>query len=363
MELMMQLAIIMIGKQFMNAIVENLWPLLMKYINSLKLRTGKNRDRSLRAKGQRYIRDLKLVEFGSRGLFPEYLEMVLQYGFVTIFVTAFPLAPLFALINNIFEMRLDAKKLLAYHRRPVFARVRNIGIWYRILDCISKLAVITNGFIIAFTSDFVPRLVYKYYYSPSGTLDGYINFTLSSFNTSDPFYAKGSAPINSALEFKNVTECRYQDYRYGPSEPFAYERTSVFWNVMAARLIFVVIFENAVAVVMILVRWLIPDISAELKDQIRREAYITNEIIIKQEAIRASQVASGRSYINSDSAWNRLLGNNLSGSQLDLFIHSETENRAKNRFKRRNKTQDFVDHESSQNNNNEDVTKGEGTIV
>lgn len=38
---------------------------------------------------------------------------------------------------------------------------------------------------------------------------------------------------------------------------------------------------------MLLVRWAIPDMSGDLRDQIRREAYITNEIIIKQEAIRA----------------------------------------------------------------------------
>lgn len=135
----------MIGKQFMNACIEYAWPLILKYYNSLSLRTGKNRERSLKGKGQRHIKDLKLVEFGSRGLFPEYLEMILQYGFVTIFVAAFPLAPLFALINNIFEMRFDAKKLLVHYRRTAFPRVQNIGIWYRILDCISKLAVITNG--------------------------------------------------------------------------------------------------------------------------------------------------------------------------------------------------------------------------
>lgn len=135
----------MIGKQAMSAILEYFWPLLYKYMNKQSLRTGKHREKSLRGRGQRHIADLKLVEFGSRGLFPEYLEMVLQYGFVTIFVTAFPLAPLFALINNIFEMRLDAKKLLVHYRRTTFPRVYGIGIWYRILDCISKLAVITNG--------------------------------------------------------------------------------------------------------------------------------------------------------------------------------------------------------------------------
>ena len=37
-------------------------------------------------------------------LFDEYLELVIQYGFVTMFSAAFPLAPLFALANNIMEV-------------------------------------------------------------------------------------------------------------------------------------------------------------------------------------------------------------------------------------------------------------------
>ena len=49
----------------------------------------------------------------------EYLEMVLQFGFVTIFVAAFPLAPLFALLNNWMEIRLDAGKFVTETRRPV----------------------------------------------------------------------------------------------------------------------------------------------------------------------------------------------------------------------------------------------------
>ena len=60
--------------------------------------------------------------------------MVIQYGFITIFVSAFPLAPLFALLNNVLELRLDAKKLLVLHRRPVAHRVRDIGVWLRIME-------------------------------------------------------------------------------------------------------------------------------------------------------------------------------------------------------------------------------------
>lgn len=57
-----------------------------------------------------------------------FLISVLQFGFVTIFVAAFPLAPLFALLNNILEIRLDARKLVCSYRRPVGVRVQNIGL-------------------------------------------------------------------------------------------------------------------------------------------------------------------------------------------------------------------------------------------
>ena len=36
-----------------------------------------------------------------------------------------------------------------------------------------------------------------------------------------------------------------------------------------------------------LIAWLIPDVPAELKVQIRKEAYISNEIIIRTELLRA----------------------------------------------------------------------------
>ena len=69
---------------------------------------------------------------------------MIQFGLVTIFVASFPLAPLFAILNNVLEMRLDARKLLTFYRRPVGQRVRDIGIWYRILNTVGRLAVLSN---------------------------------------------------------------------------------------------------------------------------------------------------------------------------------------------------------------------------
>jgi hypothetical protein len=43
-------------------------------------------------------------------------NLVLQFGFITIFVAAFPIAPLFALLNNWIEIRLDARKLVCETR-------------------------------------------------------------------------------------------------------------------------------------------------------------------------------------------------------------------------------------------------------
>ena len=50
-------------------------------------------------------------------------------------------------------------------------------------------------------------------------------------------------------------------------------------------------------------RWIIPDVPRKLQDQIRRENYLTNEIIIKQEMMRARGVSSGDA-----GAWNPVTG-------------------------------------------------------
>lgn len=55
------------------------------------------------------------------------MSSVVQFSFTTIFVAAFPLAPLLALINNIFEIRLDAIKMVHLERRLVPRKTNDIG--------------------------------------------------------------------------------------------------------------------------------------------------------------------------------------------------------------------------------------------
>lgn len=112
---------------------------------------------------------------------------------MTLFTVAFPLGPLFSFINNIIEIRIDAFKILTQMKRPIPMKAQSIGIWLPIISAVSKLGIITNAVVIAFTSDFVPRFVYQFFYN-GGSLRGYTNFTLSVRNLTE-FRPDSSAEI------------------------------------------------------------------------------------------------------------------------------------------------------------------------
>ncbi|XP_064619768.1 anoctamin-8-like isoform X2 [Lineus longissimus] len=76
--------------------------------------------------------------------FEDYLEMFIQFGYVILFSSAFPLAALCALLNNIIEIRSDAFKLCMTFQRPFGQRVENIGIWQDMLELMGVIAVIVN---------------------------------------------------------------------------------------------------------------------------------------------------------------------------------------------------------------------------
>uniref|UniRef100_A0A8C4YHI0 Anoctamin n=1 Tax=Gopherus evgoodei TaxID=1825980 RepID=A0A8C4YHI0_9SAUR len=273
--------IIMLGKQLIqNNLFEIGIPKMKKLIRYIKLKRQRSLDHEEHMKKkQRYEVDYNLEPFA--GLTPEYMEMIIQFGFVTLFVASFPLAPLFALLNNIIEIRLDAKKFVTELRRPVAVRAKDIGIWYNILRGVGKLAVIINAFVISFTSDFIPRLVYLYMYSENGTMHGFVNHTLSSFNVSD--FQGGTAP-NDPMELGyEVQICRYKDYREPPWSENKYEISKDFWAVLAARLAFVIVFQNLVMFMSDFVDWIIPDIPKDISQQIHKEKVLMVEVFMKEE--------------------------------------------------------------------------------
>ncbi|XP_033610717.1 anoctamin-4 isoform X5 [Cryptotermes secundus] len=267
-ELCIQLSIIMVGKQLLNNFLEILYP---KMYNWWSKRMHRSNTKNLERKYTRWEEDFQLQDPGRLALFEEYLEMVLQYGFVTLFVAAFPLAPLFALLNNIGEIRLDAYKMVTQARRPLAERVQDIGAWYGILQGVTFAAVVSNAFVIAYTSDFIPRMVYKYVYSPTETLAGYIDSSLSEFNTSDYRQDMG------ADTEEDPPTCQYRGYRNPPIHEKKYDLSPQYWHVFAARLAFVVVFEHIVFALTGIMAYAIPDVPAEVRTQIQREKLLEKE--------------------------------------------------------------------------------------
>lgn len=279
-ELCIQLAIVMIGKQTLNNFKEICIPLLK---NIWRARKGRQQEKEASNAYTRWEKDYDLETMPPLGLFDEYLEMVIQYGFITIFVAAFPLAPLFALLNNIIEIRLDAFKFITQYRRPPPARAQDIGIWFSILSGISRLAILTNAIIIAYTADFIPKLVYVYHYSPDGSLDGYMESSLSVFRTND--FDSETKPEDPGV-YANVTECRFRGYRNDPGGPDKYKFNMQHWHIVAARVIFILAFEHVIVLFTWLIDFLVPDMPGIVKDQMLREKYLAKEALYSADNLR-----------------------------------------------------------------------------
>ncbi|XP_041909984.1 anoctamin-5 [Arvicola amphibius] len=268
-ELTTQLTIIMIAKQLYSNIYETCQPLVFNWWRRRRARTNSEKLYS------RWEQDHDLQAFGQLGLFYEYLETVMQFGFVTLFVASFPLAPLFALINNIMEIRVDAWKLTTQYRRPVAAKAHSIGVWQDILYGMAIVSIATNAFIVAFTSDIIPRLVYFYAYSSNSTepLSGYVNNSLSVFLIAD--FPNDTAP----MEKKDFTTCRYRDYRNPPDHENKYVHSMQFWHVLAAKMAFIIVMEHVVLLFKFLLAWMIPDVPKDVTEKIKREKLMTVKII------------------------------------------------------------------------------------
>ncbi len=84
--------------------------------------------------------------------FDDYIEMIIQFGYVCLFASAYPLAPFVAILANIVELRLDAFKITHVHRRPWTMSVSSIGVWAPLIRCIVWASAITNCMIFCFSS-------------------------------------------------------------------------------------------------------------------------------------------------------------------------------------------------------------------
>ncbi|KAI8821308.1 calcium-activated chloride channel-domain-containing protein [Fimicolochytrium jonesii] len=252
-EIMLQMAIIFVGLQFVRAGEKVAWPWIVQHLRATfkshhftlpspltpvspvvaahtsspsstswrptPASSGRKAIRRASAGGvgrgggrvPQYAMDEALFAYDDWTLCQDYGMAVVQFGYIALFSCAFPLAPIFAIANNVVVLHIDSWKMLFEYRRPWAQRAQSIGLWTSILTVISTIGAPANALIIAFSS--------------------------STFAT----YAEHWAPGG---------------------------------NTFAIKLGFVIVFEHTILLIKALLTFLVPPLPGTVKRALRREAYL-----------------------------------------------------------------------------------------
>jgi len=92
-------------------------------------------------------------------------ELMVQFGFQTLFISALPGATLIAYINNHLQLRYDAEKMLCDTQRVFPKGCEDIGTWQSVFELMATLAVIANSALVAFTMNIFDNysLVFRFW--------------------------------------------------------------------------------------------------------------------------------------------------------------------------------------------------------
>ncbi|KAG2772588.1 hypothetical protein PC129_g3404 [Phytophthora cactorum] len=154
------LSSLLITRQLLGNLQEQLMPYMSKR-SSLKAEAGKLAKETHSTKATVTKIDAELLFPTYDGTFDDYLEMFVQFGQVTLFAAAYPLASLWSLFNNIMEIRSDGFKLCVSFRRSHRTSTQGIGTWYYAFSALGYLSVMTNCAIFGLHSGFLHRLFPK----------------------------------------------------------------------------------------------------------------------------------------------------------------------------------------------------------
>merc|ERR1711918_285947 len=82
-----------------------------------------------------------------------YMTLARQFGYMVLFVVAFPAAPVLAYVSNYAQIRMDAFKFLNTYQRILPGGAQDIGTWQLVFTIFCGAAVITNMAIVVFVMD------------------------------------------------------------------------------------------------------------------------------------------------------------------------------------------------------------------
>ncbi|XP_053697740.1 anoctamin-10 isoform X2 [Sabethes cyaneus] len=155
-QLMMQLIVL----QFVQNILENLFPYLKKKVGLISTnpfvkshydqleKVFEEYDQmgiqSLDVDDYRILRNKKESILEEYNTYDDYLELYIQFGYMVLFSSVAPMTSFWAILNNVIEIRLDAYKLCSFFKRPFARRTKNIGAWQLAFETLAVIAIVTN---------------------------------------------------------------------------------------------------------------------------------------------------------------------------------------------------------------------------
>jgi len=84
-------------------------------------------------------------------LMTRFMDQVILFGYMVLFVAAFPMAPLVGFVSNIFQLHQYGNKLLYHTQRNMPHGVHDIGTFQLCFEFQATAAVITNSALVYFT--------------------------------------------------------------------------------------------------------------------------------------------------------------------------------------------------------------------
>lgn len=85
----------------------------------------------------------------------DYAGLTINYGYTTLFVCAFPLAPTMSCVSAYIQIRIDGWKHCQAYQRPTPKSAEDIGVWQDMVEILSYLGVIYNFALLFFTSHYL----------------------------------------------------------------------------------------------------------------------------------------------------------------------------------------------------------------
>jgi len=103
--------------------------------------------------------EIKELEKDEIEMFDQYLEMIMTFGYITMFAAAFPFGATLTSLFVYFESKNDMFVLTRNSRRPFVTKMVSIGVWEYTLDFFTFVSIFTNIFLCCYASNQIDPLL------------------------------------------------------------------------------------------------------------------------------------------------------------------------------------------------------------